>query len=224
MSAGQDSSEDSRVALETLCQTYWVPLYGYARRRTSDVSEAHDLTQAFFAELLEKNFVAAADPDRGRFRAFLLTSFRNFLSKQWDKRRALKRGGGRHQVTFDFNRIDSATGDEPATMLTAEQIYDRDWALTLLQCIMERLRQEFVSTGREHHFEELKPFLAGAPTGLTWEIVAGRMGVTEASAKMAGSRMRKRYRELLREEISQTVNGPEEVDDEIRKLFVTLGL
>lgn len=224
VAAGRKSSEDSRGALETLCQTYWVPLYGYVRRRVSDVSEAHDLTQAFFAELLEKNYVATADPDRGRFRAFLLTSFRNFLAKQWNKNRALKRGGGHHPVSFDFNQIDSGAGNEPVTNLTAEQIYDRDWALTLLQRIMDRLRQEFESADRGHQFDELKPFLAGTPPGLTWEAVAKRLEVSEAAAKMAGSRMRRRYRELVREEISQTVSSPQEVDDEIHKLFAALDL
>ena len=161
ISAGRESSPDSRRALEALCETYWLPLYGYVRRRVADVAEAHDLTQAFFAELLEKNYVGTATPERGRFRAFLLTSLKHFLSKEWEKAKAQKRGGGRPGISLDFESADSRIGIEPSAGLTAEQLYDRQWAVTLLATIMERLQSEFAASGKRQHFEELKPFLVG---------------------------------------------------------------
>ena len=224
VSAGQNSCPNSRQALATLCEVYWVPLYGYVRRRVDSVAEANDVTQAFFAELLEKNFVKAADPQRGKFRAFLLTSLKNFLSKRWASQRALKRGGGQSVISLDFATADSEFRMEPSSGLTAEQLYDRDWAMALLQRIMQRLKDEFESNGKATQYEQLKPFLVGEHEGLTWADAAASLKISEAAAKMAGSRMRRRYRELLRMEISETVCSPEEVDDEIRNLFATLGL
>lgn len=224
VAAGRVSSPHSRQALAALCETYWLPLYGYVRRRVSDVSEAQDLTQAFFAELLQKNHVGAATPERGRFRSFLLTSLKHFLSKEWDRAKAQKRGGGRTPIALDFERADSRITLEPSVGLTPEQLYDRQWAVTLLSQIMDRLEREFRESDRGRQFEELKPFLVGEHSGTTYAVVAARLQMTETAARMAASRMRKRYRQLLREEIAQTVAGPEQVDDEIRKLFVTLEL
>src|ERR1700722_18744312 len=140
--AGRRSSPDSRRALESLCEAYWYPLYAYVRRRVADTNDAHDLTQAFFAELLAKNYVGSAKAERGRFRAFLLTSLKHFLSKEWDKGKAQKRGGGKAPIPFDFESADSQYCIEPACGLTAEQIYDREWAVALLGRIMERLERE----------------------------------------------------------------------------------
>lgn len=221
--AGEDSSEDARAALAKLCESYWVPLYGYVRRRISNVAEAHDLTQAFFAELLEKNYVAAADPERGRFRTFLLTSLRNFLSKQWDKQKALKRGGGQSLVSLDFAKVDSSFRIEPESRQTPEQIFEREWTLTLLSQILDRLRTEFEGRGQSTEFEHLKPHLIGNCDGVSWAETATKMNTTEAAAKMAGSRLRARYRDLLRSEIAETVSNADDVDDEIQKLFQTLG-
>ena len=224
VSAGRDSSADSRDALATLCEAYWIPLYGYVRRRVGSAAEAADLTQAFFAELLEKNFVGAADPERGRFRAFLLTSLKHFLSKQRDRANAQKRGGGRTPLSLNFEHADSQIRIDPEGGLTPEQVFDRDWALTLLGQILERLKSEFDQAGKSALFTELKPFLVGEQSGVTWAQAAERLNMSEAAAKMAGTRMRRRYRELLREEIAQTVAAPQDVDDEIRNLFNTLGL
>ena len=224
MSAGHTSSANSRQALESLCGTYWYPLYAYVRRRVPDVSEAQDLTQAFFAELLEKNYVGSATPERGRFRAFLLTAFKHFLSKEWEKAKAQKRGGGRVPIPLNFDSADSRYSIEPSSGLTAEQLYDRQWAVTLLGQIMQRLEIEFDRGRKAKQFEELKGFIIGDHTGTTYADVAARLNMTEAAAKMSGSRMRRRYRELLREEIAQTVDGPDEVDDEIRNLFAILEL
>lgn len=224
VAAGHRSSPDSKHALESLCHAYWYPLYAYVRRRVPDVNEAHDLTQAFFAELLEKNYVGSATPERGRFRTFLLTAFKHFLGKRWEKARAQKRGGGRPSISLDFQSADSSLRIEPTAGLTAEQLYERQWALALLACIMERLQSEFKEAAKADNFKTLKGFIIGDHAGCTYAQAAARLGLTEAAAKKAASRMRQRYRELLREEIAQTVSCPEEVDDEIRSLFTTLKL
>jgi RNA polymerase sigma-70 factor (ECF subfamily) len=222
--AGRRSSPDSRRALESLCEAYWYPLYAYVRRRVNDVNDAQDLTQAFFAELLAKNYVGSATAERGRFRAFLLTSLKHFLSKEWEKAKAQKRGSGKAPIPLDFESADSQYRVEPACSLTAEQIYDREWAVALLGRILQRLEEESVQAGKPKQFEELKGFLIGDHGGGTYSEVATRLGMTEAAVKMAAHRMRRRYRELLREEIAETVTGPEEVEDEIFKLFATLQL
>ncbi|MFQ5734204.1 MAG: RNA polymerase sigma factor [Planctomycetaceae bacterium] len=222
--AGRNSSPDSRRALGSLCEAYWYPLYAYVRRRVPDVNEAQDLTQAFFAKLLEKNYIGSATPERGRFRAFLLTAFKHFLSKEWDKAKTQKRGGGRAPISLDFESADSRISIEPSSGLTAEQLYDRHWAVTLLGQILARLESEFARDGKTSQFAELKGFIIGDHSGTTYSDVAVRLNITEAAAKMAGSRVRRRYRELLRDEISQTVAEPDEVDDEIRNLFATLEL
>lgn len=224
VSAGRQSSPDSRRALESLCEVYWYPLYVYVRRRVADVNEAQDLTQAFFAELLEKNYVGSATPDRGRFRAFLLTALKHYLSKQWEKARAQKRGGGRVPISLDFQSVDSSLRIEPASGLTPEQLYDQQWAIALLGQIMERLRTEFDKAGKADQFEELKGFVIGDHAGKTYAEAAVGLNMTEAAARKAASRMRGRYRQLLREEIAQTVSDPEDVDDEIRNLFACVTL
>lgn len=220
--AGQDSSPESSRALADLCEAYWVPLYGYVKRRVNNDAEARDLTQAFFTELLEKKLIGDADPSRGKFRAYLLGSLKHFLSHQWEKANAQKRGGGRAPISLDFASVDSSIRIEAVDGLTPEQIFDRDWAMTLLSQIMERLKSEYVSSDKAELFEQLKPFLIGRPSGNTWRQVAERLQMTEAAAKMTGARMRKRYREILRQEIADTVSEPEDVDDEIRNLFSTL--
>jgi RNA polymerase sigma-70 factor (ECF subfamily) len=220
--AGRRSSADSRQALQSLCEAYWPALYAYARRRESDVHRSQDLTQAFFAELLDKNYVGAADPGRGRFRSFLLTAFQHFLSKQYERANAQKRGGGRSPLSLDFAAADSNFGIEPAGGPTAEQIYDRHWTLALLGRVMERLGQEFVEAGKQSTFEVLKPLLIGENPGASYAQAAASLNLSEAAARQAATRMRRRYRELLREEIAQTVETPDDVEEEIRGLFATL--
>jgi DNA-directed RNA polymerase specialized sigma24 family protein len=224
ISAGRKSSPVSQQALETLCETYWYPLYLYARRRVTDASQAQDMTQAFFAELLEKNYVGSAKPERGRFRDFLLTAFKHFMAKEWKKAKAQKRGGGRFPISLNFESAESSFQVEPASGLTAEQFYDQQWTITLLGKIMERLKLEFVRANKADQFQELKGLMVGDSESATFTQAAERLNMTEAAARKAASRMRKRYRELLRDEISQTVSGPEEVENEIRKLFSTLEL
>ncbi len=222
VSAGRQSSPESNRALAALCESYWYPLYAYVRRRVSDVAEAHDLTQAFFCELLEKNYVESATPERGRFRAWLITAFKHFLSKEWEKAKAQKRGGGQLPISLDFDAADSSLKIEPVSALTPEQYYDQQWAITLLGQIMDRLQSEFEQSGKRTQFETLKGFLIGDHAGTTYADAAASLDLSEEAARKAASRMRKRYRELLREEIAQTVSGPDEVDDEIRNLFVVL--
>jgi RNA polymerase sigma factor (sigma-70 family) len=224
ISAGRSSSPDSKQALEALCETYWYPLYAYARRQVPDVHEAHDLTQEFFSELLEKNYVDTATPERGRFRGFLLTAFKHFMSKQWEKSKTQRRGGGRTPISLDFVSADSKYNIEPSEGLTAEQFYDRQWAVTLLGKIMEQLEGEFDRDGKAKQFDLLKGYIVGDHVGVTYANVATELNMTEAAVKMSASRMRRRYRELLREEIGQTVDAPEEVDQEIRNLLATLEL
>jgi RNA polymerase sigma-70 factor (ECF subfamily) len=222
VSAARRSSTKSRRALEELCEAYWLPLYAYVRRRVPDIHEAQDLTQAFFAELLENNYLGSATPERGRFRAFLLTAFKHFLSKEWEKAKAQKRGGGRTPISLDFAAADSSLRVEPAAALTPEQIYDQQWAIALLSHILNRLRDELQEARRTGHFDELKGFIIGDHAGTTYADVARRLNMTEAAAKKAASRLRQRYRELLRDEIAETVATPGEIEDEIRNLFATL--
>jgi RNA polymerase sigma-70 factor (ECF subfamily) len=221
LAAGQRGTRESAAALERLCQSYWLPLYAYVRRRVSDVHDAQDLTQAFFERLLEKNYLADADPRRGQFRVFLLTAFKHFLSKEWEKAKAQKRGGGRSPISLDFSTGDSQIRLEPAGGLTAEQMYERQWVITLLSCVMQRLERELEKVGKRSQFERLKDFIVSTKEDTTYADVASELGMTESAARMATSRLRRRYRQLLREEIAQTVSSPEDIDDEINSLFTT---
>jgi len=222
--ARRSSTIESQQAMSQLCQTYWWPLYTYARRQTGDQHQAQDLTQAFFTKLLEKDYLREVNPLRGKFRAFLLTALKRFISNEWDKQTAQKRGGGQAPISLDFESADSRLRIEPAAGLTAEQCYDQQWAIALLGQIMQRLEAEFQSAGKSEQFGLLKGFIIGDHAGETYAQVAEQLNMTEAAAKKSASRMRKRYGELLREEISQTVAGPDEVQDEIRKLFAVLEL
>ncbi len=219
LAASESSSPDSREALESLCQDYWVPLYAYVVRRVGDVEEARDLTQAFFARLLEKSYLAEAKSERGRFRSFLITAFKHFLSKEWEKSRAQKRGGGQRLLSLDFESGDSSISFEPSSDLTPDQVYERQWAVTLLQKVIDRLRAEYEASGRLEHFERLRHFIIGQYAEATYADVAEALGSTEAAMKMTAHRMRRRYRELLRAEIAETAVAVDDVDDEIRSLF-----
>ena len=223
VAAGHQNVPQADAALAELCKIYWYPLYAYVRRRTDDVHEAQDLTQAFFEYLLDRRPFESADPARGRFRAFLLTACKRFLINEWDKRCAAKRGGGRRPVSLDFDSGESKLGLVAVDMLTPEQVYEQQWAITLLQRVMDQLRGEYDAKDRGRHFETLKQFLAGSPPHTTYAEAARALGISETTAKVAAHRMRKRYRELLRAEIAQTVQRPVDIDDEIRELFAMLG-
>lgn len=224
IAAGHPIGEQSDDALERLCEAYWSPLYTYARRRTRDEHEAQDLTQAFFERLLEKRYLAVADKRRGRFRAFLITTFKHFLSKEWEKANAAKRGGKAAKISLDFPSVDSQLKIEPGAGLTAEQHYEKQWARTLIKRVMDSIEAEFAAKGKSAHFEQLKGFILEDGSGKTYAEAAAQMDLTPAAARKAGSRLRVRFRERLRDEVGQTLATPNEIDDEIRDLLAALKL
>jgi RNA polymerase sigma-70 factor (ECF subfamily) len=220
LAAGQQASAASHEALGALCQLYWYPLYAFARRQVSQAEEAQDLTQEFFARLLEKDYLRAADPERGKFRSFLLTAFKHFLAKERDRARAQKRGGGQQVLPLDFQAGEQRYSREPAHEVTAEKLFERRWALTLLDRVLARLRGEFEVAGKQTLFERLKGCLAGEKNpGGSYQELASDLQMTEGAVKVAVYRLRRRYQELLLEEIAQTVAAPEEIEDELRHLF-----
>ena len=222
IAAGQDASPLAHEALETLCRTYWYPLYAFIRREGHSPHDAQDLTQAFFARFLEKNFLGDVHRERGKFRSFLLASLKHFLANEWNRARAQKRGGGQTIIPLDQETTEGRYHLEPRDELTAEKIYERRWALTLLDRVLGRLRDEFVAGGKTAQFEELKIFLSAGKGSIPYATVAAKLGSTPEAIKVAVHRLRRRYRELLRAEIANTVATPAEVDEEIRYLFRAL--
>jgi RNA polymerase sigma factor (sigma-70 family) len=222
LAAGAEASPETERALADLCQRYWYPLYVYVRRRIGDVDQARDLTQEFFARLLEKKTIARADPERGRFRSFLLTSLQHFLANEWQKHQTQKRGGGRRIVPLDFEGKDSHGAIEPAHDWTPERLYERQWALTLLDSVLARLRNEYEQAGKTRWFEQLKPFLAGDTKTASYAEAAAALHVGQGAVRVAAHRLRKRYRELLRQEVAQTVADDADIEDEIRALFAAV--
>jgi len=220
--AGQGPSLEAQEALATLCHIYWYPLYAYARRHVPSAHDAQDLTQAFFAQLLEKEYLQAADPERGKFRSFLLTAFKHFLSKERARAHAQKRGGGRCMLSLDFQMGESRYHLEPVDHATPERLYERGWALSILEQTLARLRQELANAGKEKLFECLKGALAGEGVQESYARIALELGLTESAIKVAVHRLRRRYQELLRAEIAQTVVAPEDVDEELRDLFAAV--
>jgi RNA polymerase sigma-70 factor (ECF subfamily) len=217
LAAGERGGAESDRALEQLCRAYWTPLYAYVRRRVRDVHEAQDLTQAFFERLLEKRYLVQADPQRGRFRSFLITTFKHFLANEWERARTEKRGGGQVVLSLDYASHDFAAGDA-TDKRTPEQLYERQWAIALLNRVMSRLQREMERNGRARQFQTLKEFIGGASQS-SYVTASAELGMSESAARMATSRLRGRYRELLRDEIAHTVSAPDEIDEEIRDLF-----
>lgn len=222
LAAGEDGTS-ARDALAKLCADYWYPLYVYVRRRVNDVHEAQDLTQAFFSHLLEKQAIAKADRSRGRFRAFLLTALTNFLDNEWHKERAAKRGEGKPVLSLDFDSGESRYRLEPLDPLTPEMLYERRWVLTLLDQVLEELRQELAAEDKTDLFEHLKGAMTGEATADDYERAAAALGMTPAAAKQAGYRLRKRYRQRFRNTVARTVADAADVDDEISRLLAVLG-
>jgi len=219
VSAGkQHDLPRAREALATLCQAYWYPLYAFLRRQGTSAEDAQDLVQAFFVELLEKQRLAAADPERGKFRSFLLVSLRHFQANQWRREAAQKRGGGVPAVSLDLEVGERRFALEPAHEITAERIFQRQWAMTLLEQTLAALRAEFAAARKAEQFERLIPYLGG-DRGVPYNELAAELGTTEGALKVAVHRFRGRWREVLREQIAQTVAGPEEVEEELRELF-----
>ncbi|HET6250851.1 MAG TPA: sigma-70 family RNA polymerase sigma factor [Tepidisphaeraceae bacterium] len=221
--AGAQGSSRAAEALAELCGVYWYPLYAYVRRHGSSPHDAQDLTQEFFAELLRRSDLAGVGREKGRFRSFLLASMKHFLANERKKANRLKRGGGKVILSIDPISAEDRYAREPSYDLTPEQLFERRWAMTLLEQTIERLRQEFVKAGKGRLFERLKVFLTGDENGPRYADVGAELGLTEAAVKMAVSRLRRRYREILRSQIDETVASAQDVEDEIRHLFTSLG-
>lgn len=220
--AGDPDAPAARESLAELCNAYWYPLYAYIRRRGNGPEQAQDLTQDFFARLLEKGLLAEADPSRGRFRAFLRTVCAHFLANRRDHERTKKRGGGRAFLPIDPVDAEGRYALELADGLTPERIFERSWALTLLGRVLDQLGREYDEAGKAATFEALRGLLDGTSDATSYAAVAARTGTTEGAARVAAHRLRRRYGELLRREIASTLAEPAEVDDEIRDLFAAL--
>jgi RNA polymerase sigma factor (sigma-70 family) len=209
-------------AMEQLCQIYWVPLYTYLRHKGHQPPEAEDLVQAFFARLIDKTSLAAADPNRGRFRSFLIGSLQHFVANCRDHDRARKRGGHLRKFNLDFGAAEEAYHREPSTGLTPEKIFDRRWAIDLLNLVLSQLRREYVESGKIKLFERLSPCLAGGSQSVGYAQIAAELHISTDAVKMAVSRLRKRYREILRQTIADTVATPDDVEEELQHLFKAL--
>jgi len=219
LDAGRRSTPQSDRALEELCCAYWFPLYAYVRRRGQSKENAEDLTQAFFARFLEKNYLEGLSAERGRFRAFLLASLKHFLANEWDKSRRLKRGGHVTHLSLDWQTADTQFQVAGTTELSPDRAFDREWAVALLAKVLESLSAECAAEGRTTQFETLKIFLTAGKGAMPHAAAAQRLGMDEGSVRTAVSRLRKRYRQLLRDEILQTLSDPAQVEEEMRSLF-----
>ena len=223
LAARDTASAPAQSALETLCRTYWYPLYAYVRRNGHSPEDAEDLTQAFFAYLLGHDFLRNVAPAKGRFRSFLLVSLKRFMTAEWRKEHALKRGGEQRAWSLDQQDAESRYLLEPADLADPEKLYERRWALTLLDRVLERLEAEAAGAGKLALFAQLQPFLTGDRDGPTYTQIAQAFGTTEGAIKMSVRRMRERLRALFREEIAHTVASEAEAKEEIRNLLVILG-
>lgn len=220
--AGGSTSEEGRDALGKLCRAYWFPLYAYLQRQGKSPHDAQDLTQAFLLHILEKHTLSRVQPEKGRFRSFLLGSLQYFVADQHDKQQAQKRGGGIKFVELDHNNAEERYRAEPADNLDPSKLFDRRWAMTLLDRALGRLEAEFEGPGRKERFQKLQVFLLGEPKTISYAEAGKRLGIREGAVKVAVLRLRQRFRELLRAEIASTVAKEEEIEDEMRHLFNTL--
>lgn len=218
------AAEDSQaeVALAKLCRNYWFPLYAYVRRAGHSPSDAEDLTQEFFARLLHRDFLKSVDRERGRFRSFLLASLKHFLANEWDRARAQKRGGGAVLIPLSAEDGEARLGLDPGHELSPEKLFDRNWILAFLDQVMGQLRAESHRAGNGEMYEQLRVFLTGDKAPVSLAEAGKPIGMTEGAVKVAVHRLRRRYRELLREEMAKLVATPGDVDAEIRHLFASL--
>ena len=222
LSAGRRSSPDSDRALAELCQTYWYPLYAFVRRKCQSKEDAEDLTQAFFARFLEKNYLEGLAADQGRFRAFLLAAMKHFLANAWDKAKRQKRGGGIPNLSLDWKSADERFHLDPPDHASPDRLYDREWALALLERVILRLREECAAAGRTQLFEQARGYLMVGEDAIPYEQAASTLGWNEGAVRVAVHRLRKRYRELLQNEIAQTLHDPAQVQEELRSLQAAL--
>ena len=222
LQAGQEHSPQTAAALESLCRSYWYPLYAYVRRQGHPPDDAQDLTQEFFARLLDRKSLRMADRNRGRFRSFLLTSLKHFLINEWNKANREKRGGGRQIISLDVEKTETRFQAEPADQSSPDKAFERRWAMVLLDRVLDQLQDEFAVAERLPVFEALKSFLTGDENESSYAEIGQRLGMTAGNLKVTIHRLRRRYRELLREEIARTVDDPDAIDAEMRELFAAL--
>ena len=223
LAAGRQRSPQADRALDELCRAYWFPLYAYVRRRGHTKEDAEDLTQAFFARLLGKNSLANLDSAKGKFRAFLLASLKHFLANEWDKSQRQKRGGGEHPLSLDWQTADTQFQVAAAHAPGPDQAFDREWAVALLNQVIQRLQTECEADGKANLFEQLKIFLTAGKGEMAHAEAAKKLGMDETAVRVAVHRLRKRYRLLLRAEIAQTLSDPAMVDEEMQALFGAFG-
>ena len=214
---------ESAAALEALCGDYWMPLYAAVRRFGHSPEDAKDLTQGFFARLLEKDSLQAADREKGRFRTFLMVALKRFLANEWHRGQAAKRGGGVEPIPLDTRLAERLYGGSGAHSLTPEELFDKRWALTLIETALARMEEEYREAERGGEFALLKPCLTAGRGGIDYRELAAALGLEEGAARVAVHRIRKRYRSLFREEIARTVRDEEEVEEEMRALMQALG-
>ena len=219
LTAGRRRTLEADQALEELCRTYWYPLYAYVRRQGHSKEDAEDLTQAFFARFLQKNYLEGLSSEKGRFRAFLLASLKHFLANEYDRTRRLKRGGHVPLISLDWQSADTRYRIDPADRLSPDKLYDRAWAVTLLEQVIARLREETLAEGKAKLFEHLKPFLTIGKSAIPYAQAAAEVGLAEGAVRVTVHRLRRRYRQLLREEIAQTLSDPAQVEEELSALF-----
>ena len=218
--AGQDTQ--AAIALENLCRAYWYPLYAFVRRQGYDTPDAQDLTQGFFARLLEKDYLADVDRRKGRFRSFLVAAIKHFLADERDKASALKRGGGQVPISLDAQAAEDRFRLEPAHELTPEKLFERLWALSLLRRVFGRLAQDYAEADKKELFAELQEFLAPGAEAASYALLARRLNMNEGAVRMAVHRLRQRYGQLFREEVAHTVADPNEIEEEMRHLLRVL--
>jgi len=222
LAAKDKASPDCAQALETLCQTYWYPLYAFIRGSGYSPPDAQDLTQGFFARLLAKDYLRVVEPEKGRFRAFLKMALKRFLAHEWERGRAEKRGGGRACLSFDTAMAEQRFQAEGGDRLGPDQIYDRRWALTLLGEVTARLEREYTAARKASELQQLKPYLTAERGSIPYAELALELQTSEGAARVAVHRLRKRFRELFREVIAETVSGTEEVEEELRHVIGVL--
>jgi RNA polymerase sigma-70 factor (ECF subfamily) len=206
----------------TLCKIYWFPLYAYLRRHGYNNTQAEEYTQAFFAQLLEKHGLRRADPKQGKFRTYLLIALKYFLANERDRARAKKRGGGRKVLSLNFENAENQYALEPSDELSPDKLFERSWALAVLERTMNRLSAEAVKTKKKKLVDHLKAYLTARKSSVPYHKVAEELDMSEGAVKVAMHRLRRRYRQLLRDEIAQTVSNEKQIDEEIRDLFAAL--
>ena len=222
LQAGQGESSLAMAALEKLCSTYWYPLYAYVRRRGYAEHDAQDLTQGFFAHLVQHQVVRAAAPAQGKFRSFLLASLVHFMSNEFHRRQAQKRGGGRPVISLDAQEAEHRYRLEPANLESPEKLFEQRWAITLLEAALARLEQDCIASGKGALFQQLRGLLVEGPRSRSYADIAAQVGMTESAVKQAAHRLRQRYQQAVRQEIAQTVSSPAEVEEELRYLWSVL--